>query len=182
MTARRATTAAAVRAALGAPFQHGAALDFRHCDVVDRLDLSGLVLPGCDFSGARFFAEVSARSAVFKGLAWFRHAQFAASLDSAGALFESDGRFDDAGITGMADFSRVECRGVLMLDRARCLGDLALVDSRIFGNLSMADMRLGGRADFSNLTCFGGVWQAGAQFAERPQQAGAEIFGRALMM
>ncbi|MBV1706931.1 MAG: hypothetical protein KGQ37_06955 [Hyphomicrobiales bacterium] len=174
-------TAADVRAALDVPFHHGTAVDFRHCDVVDALDLSGLVLPGCDFTGARFSQLFDARGAIFKGLAWFRHAQFAASIGLNGALFESDGRFDDAVTAGAADFSHLECRGVLMLDRACFRSDLALASGVVFGNLSMADMHLGGRADLTGLTCFGGLWQAGAQFAERPLQADTEIFGRSLL-
>ena len=181
MSARRALKAAEVRAALSVPFQHGLAVDFRNCDVVDPLDLSGMVLPGCDFTDVLFNQRFCARGAIFKGLAWFRYVKFAEGCDVRGALFESDGRFDDATIAGVADFSQVECRGVMMLDRAKVSGKLTLTGSTVFGNLSMAAIRLDGPTDLSGLTCFGGLWQAGAQFAERPLQAGAEIFGRTLM-
>jgi uncharacterized protein YjbI with pentapeptide repeats len=172
------TPAAEIRAALSQPYRHGAHSDFAGITCDEPLDLSGLVLSGVDFSGARFARGIDARGARFDGLSWFIGASFGADARFAGAVFASDARFDDAGFAARADFSKAEFRGIARFDRGRFAAGFDATGVTGNGNFSLEEVQVTDEASLAQSEFMGGLWCQNAHLPAATDLTGTQVHGR----
>lgn len=167
--------AAEIRAALGAPWVHGEALDLAGLTLDEPLDLDGCVLCGVDFSGARFLAPVSARGARFEGLSWFTGATFA-QADFSGALFVNDARFEESRFGTAPDFHGAEFRGIARFGGATLPGgDFRALTC--YGNADFGGTDAGA-LDLAGSEFLGGFWAQSARFGAGARFDETQVHGR----
>ncbi len=174
---RQAGAAEIVARATG-PMQKGETVDLSNFEVLETVDLSGATLANVDFSGCRFRAPFIAKSTTFAGLAWFKGAEFASSLDMSRAVFCNDLRMRGAVMRGTVRLSKAELRGVADLDAARFEDRADLDGLVVFGNMSMAGTQFRAPVTLQDSEFLGGLWCEGASFAARADFRGVEVHGR----
>ena len=174
------STRAMLRDLFTRPFRLGAAEELCGIVIAEPLDLSGVMLPNLDLTGAVFKVPASFRGATFQGLAWLRNVTFEAPADFSEASFAGDARFDGARFQAAARFSSTRFDGVPCFDGAQ-FAAAAFMDRMICsGSLSLARARFHGPVCLRNTACYGGLWCEGAQFFSSVDTRGLEIHGRNL--
>jgi hypothetical protein len=157
------------------PWAHGEHCDLRAADVNAPLTLDGAALRSFDATEARFAQGLSARRALFRGMAWLHRAEIAGSCDFSGARFRNDLRLD--GITcARLNLSGCRFEGVLSLDGAR-IGELDLSGALCLANLSLGALTVSGHMSLRETEIMGGIWSAGAFIASLSSE-GLSVDGR----
>lgn len=174
----RDLTAAEILQRLSEPPAFGHFADFRQCVVKEPLNLSDRDLCGCDFSGTVFEQDVRCDRAVFRGLSWFRGAEFRAAASFEKSCFFNDARFDEAWFHDTARFDSADFRGVATFDRCRANAGVVFADVLANGNFSIADADLVKEASFTGALMMGGLWRKGTGHDRLGGLKDSTIFGR----
>ena len=178
MTEPRELTVAEILQRLNEPPAFGRFADLSQRVVKDTLDLSGRNLSGCDFSGTVFENDVRFDRTVFRGLSWFRGAEFRAAASYQQACFFNDARFDDARFQGATVFEGADFRGIATYDRCRAAAGIDFTGILANGNFSIADADLNRPAGFAKATMMGGFWSLNTQPERLAQLEESTIYGR----
>ena len=152
----------ALRDTLTQPWVHGAHFDGRGLRFTTPVVLDGVTLRSFDLSSAVFDQGLSARGAVFRGMAWLKGAEVHGPLDLRGAVFRNDLRLDGLRADAL-HLTEARCEGVIDLDGAR-LNALHLDQCICLANVSLGGAQVLGALDLSDSDLMGGVWARGAQF------------------
>lgn len=178
MTDRREISGGELVQRLSAEPAFGFFVDLSNLVVVDDVDLAGRTLCGFDLSNTRFTGAVSFTDSFFKGISWFRSAEFCDGANFDRTCFYNDARFDDCRFNNGADFNGAEFRGIAAFDNCEAIGRLNLNNILANGNFSIESANLHAGAQLNAATIIGGLWSTGALGGSAFADPHCEVYGR----
>ena len=153
-------------------------VDLSNKNVVGNLDLSRRTLCGFDLTNTRFSDAVVMEDCIFKGISWFRSAEFAGPARFCRSCFFNDARFDGSRFSKGADFAGSEFRGIATFDHCSAMPMLNFDRILANGNFSIFGADLADGLSLTGAKLMGGLWSDEKVSPPEIEDGKCEVYGR----